>query len=52
MRVLMVSGIFPLDHGGPASYAPRSAEALTEGFLAAGAGATTAAPRAFSEAAP
>lgn len=28
MRILIVSGIFPPDHGGPASYVPRIAKAL------------------------
>ncbi len=30
MRVLMVSGIFPPDRGGPASYVPRMAQALVK----------------------
>ena len=30
MRVLMVSGIFPPDRGGPASYVPRMAQALAK----------------------
>ncbi len=30
MNVLIVTGIFPPDHGGPASYVPRMASALAE----------------------
>ncbi len=30
MRVLIVSGIFPPDRGGPASHVPRMAEALAK----------------------